>query len=140
MKSISIAIETFVVTIHISLSRSLSVAFNLFRDDSYEKLRSLLFQQSDYMQFRKTVIDLVLCTDIASPERVQIDKSKWKEAFGDARSNKNNSNLSHSIHANMLDSFHRENLGILSKNRFFILKWFSPKLLQSTTTTNRSIL
>ena len=88
--------------------RSLSVAFSLFRDDSYENLRSLLFQQSDYMQFRKTVIDLVLCTDIASPERVQIDKSKWKEAFGDARSNKNTSNLSHSIQANILDSFQRE--------------------------------
>jgi hypothetical protein len=53
------------------------------------------------------VIDLVLCTDIASPERVQIVKSKWKEAFGDAKSTKNTANLSRSIQATMFDSFHK---------------------------------
>jgi len=37
----------------------------------------------DFFKFRKLVIDLVLVTDIASPERTQIVKSKWKEAFGD---------------------------------------------------------
>ena len=36
-----------------------------------------------YFKFRKHVVNLVLCTDIASPERTQIGKSKWKEAFGD---------------------------------------------------------
>jgi len=36
-----------------------------------------------YLHFRKSVINLVLSTDIASPERTQIGKSKWKEAFGD---------------------------------------------------------
>lgn len=87
--------------------RSLSMAFSLFREDSYEKLRLLLFQQSDYIKFRKTVIDLVLCTDIASPERVQIVKSKWKEAFGDAKNTKNTANLSRSIQATMFDSFHK---------------------------------
>jgi hypothetical protein len=35
------------------------------------------------LRFRKTVVNLVLNTDIASPERTQITKSKWKEAFGD---------------------------------------------------------
>jgi hypothetical protein len=29
------------------------------------------------------VVNLVMITDIASPERTQISKSKWKEAFGD---------------------------------------------------------
>uniref|UniRef100_A0A7S1UQ21 Uncharacterized protein n=1 Tax=Grammatophora oceanica TaxID=210454 RepID=A0A7S1UQ21_9STRA len=37
---------------------------------------------SDYMRFRAQVINLVLSTDIASPERTQLVKSKWKEAFG----------------------------------------------------------
>ena len=36
-----------------------------------------------YKLFRRTVVSLVLQTDIASPERTQIAKSKWKEAFGD---------------------------------------------------------
>lgn len=36
-----------------------------------------------YRHFRKLVIDLVLNTDIASPVRTQVSKSKWKEAFGD---------------------------------------------------------
>lgn len=66
--------------------RSLAVAFSLFREDTYNELRFIVFQpQEDYIHFRKIVIDLVLCTDIASPERVQIVKSKWKEAFGDVK-------------------------------------------------------
>lgn len=36
-----------------------------------------------YKFFRRTVVSLVLQTDIASPDRTQISKSKWKEAFGD---------------------------------------------------------
>eukprot|EP00977_Amphora_coffeiformis_P011874 scaffold2911_cov177-Amphora_coffeaeformis.AAC.8 len=36
-----------------------------------------------YKVFRRTVVNLVLQTDIASPDRTQIGKSKWKEAFGD---------------------------------------------------------
>ena len=40
--------------------------------------------REDYKRFRKVVIDLVLTTDIASPERTQIVKSKWKEAFPSA--------------------------------------------------------
>lgn len=98
--------------------RSLSVAFSLFRAASYEKLRALLFQQTEYIKFRKTVIDLVLCTDIASPERVQIVKSKWKEAFGDVRHNKHTTNLSRSIQATMFDSFDRGNEYKFEKSTF----------------------
>lgn len=39
--------------------------------------------REEYLRFRKAVINLVLATDIASPERTQLGKSKWKEAFGD---------------------------------------------------------
>lgn len=64
--------------------RSLAIAFSLLMTKDFQTLRHVIFEtDGDYMKFRKIVIDLVLCTDIASPERVQIVKSKWKEAFGD---------------------------------------------------------
>eukprot|EP00580_Thalassiosira_gravida_P018194 CAMPEP_0201658298 /NCGR_PEP_ID=MMETSP0494-20130426/1233_1 /ASSEMBLY_ACC=CAM_ASM_000839 /TAXON_ID=420259 /ORGANISM="Thalassiosira gravida, Strain GMp14c1" /LENGTH=499 /DNA_ID=CAMNT_0048135269 /DNA_START=33 /DNA_END=1528 /DNA_ORIENTATION=+ len=43
----------------------------------------IMLGNEDFFKFRKLVIDLVLVTDIASPERTQIVKSKWKEAFGE---------------------------------------------------------
>ena len=76
--------------------RSLAVAFASLRRPEFEVLRSVMFppgegRQSsggDYAAFRKCVINLVLCTDIANPERVQIVKSKWKEAFGETNETK----------------------------------------------------
>jgi 3'5'-cyclic nucleotide phosphodiesterase len=75
---------------------SLYVAFSELLQDEFQEMRDCLFQQneattppeepvasSDYRRFRKLVVNLVLCTDLASPERTQIGKSKWKEAFGD---------------------------------------------------------
>jgi hypothetical protein len=64
--------------------RSLAIAFSLLMKNCFGDLRTVIFTESgEYMKFRKLVIDIVLCTDIASPERVQIVKSKWKEAFGE---------------------------------------------------------
>ena len=75
--------------------RSLAVAFTTLKEDKYEALRTVLFDDDDsggndkktsnnanedFFKFRKLVIDLVLVTDIASPERTQIVKSRWKEA------------------------------------------------------------
>mmetsp|Transcript_8010 Transcript_8010/g.9233 ORF Transcript_8010/g.9233 Transcript_8010/m.9233 type:complete len:741 (+) Transcript_8010:50-2272(+) len=67
--------------------RSLAVAFTLLMNSNFDNLRGVLFRKGtqEFMRFRSTVIDLVLCTDISSPERVQIVKSKWKEAFGDKK-------------------------------------------------------
>ena len=66
--------------------RSLAIAFAELTKDEYQTLRSVLFEDvEEYRRFRKTVINLVLTTDIASPERTQIVKSKWKEAFGDKK-------------------------------------------------------
>lgn len=53
----------------------------------YGTLRTVIFgscssSSNSFIAFRRMVIDLVLTTDIASPERVQIVKSKYKEAFG----------------------------------------------------------
>ena len=66
--------------------RSLAVAFAELNQNVYEPLRHVLFPEpDDYRRFRKIVINLVLSTDIASPERTQLVKSKWKEAFGDTQ-------------------------------------------------------
>lgn len=67
---------------------SLYVAFSELLQDDFIELRKVLFDDASstsdkYKMFRKTVVNLVLQTDIASPERTQIAKSKWKEAFGD---------------------------------------------------------
>lgn len=66
---------------------SVNVAFVELQSPSYSELRQLLFPKNtadeDYRRFRKIVINLVLTTDIASPERTQLSKSKWKEAFGE---------------------------------------------------------
>ena len=69
----------------IAENHSLHLAFSeLLRSPTYDELRSTIFpQKEDYRRFRKEAINLVLATDIASPERSQIGKSKWKEAFGD---------------------------------------------------------
>jgi hypothetical protein len=64
--------------------RSLYIGFSELLKPEYIELRSVVFPQAeDYRRFRKGVVNLVLITDIASPERTQIGKSKWKEAFGD---------------------------------------------------------
>lgn len=60
------------------------VGFSELLQEEYKALREVMFpEQDDYYRFRKAVIDVVLSTDIASPERTQLLKSKWKEAFGD---------------------------------------------------------
>ncbi len=88
--------------------RSLAIAFSVLKRGEFDELRRVLFEvanngegdegegaasggvaaggggdNEDWFKFRKLVIDLVLVTDIASPERTQIVKSKWKEAFGE---------------------------------------------------------
>mmetsp|Transcript_18910 Transcript_18910/g.31277 ORF Transcript_18910/g.31277 Transcript_18910/m.31277 type:complete len:811 (+) Transcript_18910:114-2546(+) len=69
--------------------RSLAVAFSVLMQKEYEDLREVVFENKDeYRRFRKTVINLVLATDIASPERTQLVKSKWKEAFGETTESK----------------------------------------------------
>ena len=77
--------------------RSLSIAFKVINKEKYKAMRTSMFgdyakgeeekYHEQYREFRKVVIDLVLCTDIASPERMQIVKSAWKEAFVDIGNN-----------------------------------------------------
>ncbi len=71
--------------------RSVAIAFTTLMRKQMDDLRNVLFQQSksqqdknqEFHRFRSNVISLVLCTDISSPERMQIVKSKWKKAFGE---------------------------------------------------------
>ena len=66
----------------IAENRSLYVAFDEFLCPEYEQFRKVLCPQTeDYHALRKHVINLVLNTDIASPEKTQLGRSKWKEAF-----------------------------------------------------------
>eukprot|EP00550_Attheya_septentrionalis_P002544 CAMPEP_0198286510 /NCGR_PEP_ID=MMETSP1449-20131203/5583_1 /TAXON_ID=420275 /ORGANISM="Attheya septentrionalis, Strain CCMP2084" /LENGTH=778 /DNA_ID=CAMNT_0043984279 /DNA_START=20 /DNA_END=2356 /DNA_ORIENTATION=+ len=64
--------------------RSLAIAFSMIMEKDFKALRDAIFAEKDeFVSFRRTVINLVMSTDIASPERMQIIKSKWKEAFGE---------------------------------------------------------
>mmetsp|Transcript_21929 Transcript_21929/g.54164 ORF Transcript_21929/g.54164 Transcript_21929/m.54164 type:complete len:740 (+) Transcript_21929:169-2388(+) len=68
----------------IAEQNSLCYAFSELLKPRYKEFREAVFpQDEDYRRFRKAVVNLVLCTDIADPERSQLTKSKWKEAFGD---------------------------------------------------------
>lgn len=61
---------------------SLYVALTTLNQPEFAELRHAIMHTDEEMRiFRKTVIDIVLSTDISGPERVQIGKSKWKEAF-----------------------------------------------------------
>ena len=67
---------------------SLAIAFKTLTKPRFARLKKTLFHDSsEYRSFRKTVIDLVFATDVASPERMQITKSKFKEAFGEIPKN-----------------------------------------------------
>lgn len=55
----------------------------LLQDEFVAFRNALVPQEEEYRRFRRMVITMVLTTDIASPERTQVGKSKWKEAFGD---------------------------------------------------------
>jgi len=74
----------------IAEQRSLHIGFSTLLHPEYKELRQAMFglqgdeaDSDSYWYFRKTVINLVLNTDIASPDRTQLAKSKFKEAFGD---------------------------------------------------------
>jgi hypothetical protein len=68
----------------IAENQSLYIGFAELLKSEYANLSSVIFpRKDDYRRFRSACVDLVLATDIASPERSQLGKSKWKEAFGD---------------------------------------------------------
>ena len=61
---------------------SIYVALSTLSEDRFSDFYKMVAPTSvDRALFRRLVIDMVLCTDIASPERLQIGMSKWKSAF-----------------------------------------------------------
>lgn len=71
----------------IAENRSLYVAFTELLKDGYKELRTAIFGTpnvgDEYFRFRRVCIDLVLSTDIASPEQSQQSKERWSETFGE---------------------------------------------------------
>eukprot|EP00978_Attheya_sp_CCMP212_P007822 scaffold18164_cov62-Attheya_sp.AAC.2 len=66
----------------IAEQNSLRVGFTILLHERFSALRELMTPTwEDKTKFRRTVIDLVLCTDIADPDQMQISKAKWNEAF-----------------------------------------------------------
>lgn len=64
--------------------QSLTIAFAELLQPEFSNLRKIFFPTREvYSEFRKNVVNLVLATDIANPERMQLTKDKWKTAFGD---------------------------------------------------------
>mmetsp|Transcript_8331 Transcript_8331/g.17338 ORF Transcript_8331/g.17338 Transcript_8331/m.17338 type:complete len:523 (+) Transcript_8331:164-1732(+) len=67
----------------IAENESLFIGFSELLKKKYDNLRRVIFpEREDYRRFRGACVNLVLTTDIASPERTQLGKTKWKEAFG----------------------------------------------------------
>ena len=71
--------------------RSLTIAFTELLKENYDNLREVMMpvalfdaeeeSKDGYRRFREAVTSLVLATDIATPERSDIVKQKWKKAF-----------------------------------------------------------
>jgi hypothetical protein len=65
--------------------QSLSIAFTELLKEKYDELRNIMFpftfSGDGYRRFRGAVANLVLATDITSPEQGEIVKKKWAAAF-----------------------------------------------------------
>lgn len=88
----------------IAEQRSLYVGFKELLKDDYKELRTTIFASKDeYHRFRKQVVNLVLNTDIASPERTQLAKSKYKEAFPPTQARRGSASSLASIDTSLLE-------------------------------------
>jgi len=66
---------------------SISIAFTKLYEDRFAELRSAIAPDvNQRRRFRSLVIQMVMSTDIASPERIALTHSRWKEAFEADRS------------------------------------------------------
>lgn len=72
--------------VSVAEQHSLVVAFELLHEERFQNLqKSIASTEEEYQRFRKMVIQLVLCTDIADPDKTQTFLVKWKQAFGDVK-------------------------------------------------------
>ena len=77
---------------------SLQIAFShLSNNEEFALLKQAIMPNAETRKkFRKFVINIVLITDISNPERMQINKSKWREAFDPAPSSSSCEGSEHS--------------------------------------------
>ena len=63
---------------------SIDVAWNLFMDERFNRLRCMIFHcQNDLLRFRQVVINCVMATDIFDKEINDLRKNRWMKAFSD---------------------------------------------------------
>jgi hypothetical protein len=61
---------------------SIDVAFRTLSESEFDEFRSVIFEsQDDQYRMHRIVTNVVLGTDIASPERAQSTRAMWDEAF-----------------------------------------------------------
>jgi len=75
-----------IVELHGALSvaekHSIKVAFRTLSESGFDEFRSIVFESpDDQLQMHHIVSNVVVSTDIASPERMQSTKKRWEEAF-----------------------------------------------------------
>jgi len=65
---------------------SVAEAYEILTEPEFFDLKCAICETPEESKyFRKLLISLIMATDIASPDRVQLGKSKWKEAFSNAK-------------------------------------------------------
>mmetsp|Transcript_13328 Transcript_13328/g.28181 ORF Transcript_13328/g.28181 Transcript_13328/m.28181 type:complete len:607 (+) Transcript_13328:776-2596(+) len=68
--------------VSVAEQHSLQVAFSLLQREEFQELKRSIGPTSEERKlFRKTVIGMVMVTDISDQERLQIVASRWKAAF-----------------------------------------------------------
>jgi len=71
--------------ISVAEQNSLQIAFSVLYNEEFAVLKGAIMpNEQKRRKFRKHVIQFVLITDISNPERMQINRSRWNEAFNDA--------------------------------------------------------
>lgn len=68
--------------VSVAEQNSLQVAFSVLQQEEFAKLKRCICPTTEERKFfRKTVISMVMVTDISDQERVQIAASRWNAAF-----------------------------------------------------------
>jgi len=61
---------------------SIAVAFSILSEPCFNELRNAIWcSKYEFAKFRGLVVNLILATDISSPERTAIGREKWNTAF-----------------------------------------------------------
>ena len=68
--------------ISVAEKNSIKIAFRTLNESDFSEFRSVVFKSMDeQLHMHRIVANLVISTDIASPERMHCTKMRWEEAF-----------------------------------------------------------